>query len=77
MRTDLEQNGHSLKVNDQVIISITENATTGYQWEIDEDALNDVAEKIDDEYVCPEPTDPPMVGVPCERVYTLTGIREG
>jgi len=60
----MEDNGTQvmLKGDDFLLVSLSSNASTGYQWEVAEVNASVLQQMGESEYVSPELTNPPMVG---------------
>jgi predicted secreted protein len=63
-----------LDSGDEFEIRLESNATTGFEWMIDEDSLPETIELIDDRYEAPD-TD--LVGAPGTQVYMFEATEDG
>lgn len=79
VNVDASYNGSevALAVGNQLIVTLDSNATTGYSWNLS--AISDAAviQYINDEYIAPEPTDPPLIGQGGQEVWTFEALAAG
>ena len=67
----------TLKQGQRLVVTLESNPSTGYSWELVE-KQNSILEQIGEvEYIAPEPTDPPMVGVPGWEVFRFEAVSTG
>ena len=79
VEVDMEDNGTQihLQKGDFLRVSLSSNATTGYQWEVVELDTSMLQQIGESEYVSPEQTDPPMVGVGGTEIFRFRAIDSG
>jgi inhibitor of cysteine peptidase len=51
--------------------------STGFSWNLSAISDTDMIQWVSDEYIAPEQTDPPMVGVPGQEVWTFEALAAG
>ena len=62
--------------NKTVIVSISENPSTGYGWEYN--VSNETVIKLDkNDYINPKQTNPPIAGALGTRVFNFSGLKSG
>jgi len=68
----------ALAVGDQLIVTLASNpGSTGFSWNLSAISDTDVIQYVSDEYIAPEQTEPPMVGVPGEEVWAYKALATG
>ncbi|MFA5375161.1 MAG: protease inhibitor I42 family protein [Dehalococcoidia bacterium] len=80
VNVDASYNGSeiTLAVGEQLIVTLVSNpGSTGFSWNLSAISDSDVIQYVSDEYIAPEQTDPPMVGVPGEEVWTFEALGAG
>jgi predicted secreted protein len=79
MNVDASYNGSevALEVGDNLIVTLDSNATTGYSWNLSSVSDTAVIQKVSDEYITPEPTEPPVVGQGGQEVWTFEALTAG
>ena len=79
INVDEDDNGSkvSLKQGQRLVVTLESNPSTGYRWELVENQ-NSILEQIgESEFILPEQTDPPMVGVPGWEVFRFEAKSAG
>ncbi|MFA5367566.1 MAG: protease inhibitor I42 family protein [Dehalococcoidia bacterium] len=80
VNVDASYNGSevALALGDHLVVTLDSNpGSTGFSWNLSSISDADVIRYVSDEYIAPEQTDPPMVGVPGEEVWTFEAIAAG
>lgn len=79
VEVDMEDNGTQihLQKGDFLRVSLSSNATTGYQWEVVELDTSMLQQIGESEYVSPEQTDPPMVGAGGTEIFRFRAVDIG
>jgi inhibitor of cysteine peptidase len=68
----------TLVIGEFLIVTLVSNpGSTGFSWNLSDISDSDVIQYVSDEYIAPEQTDPPMVGVPGEEVWTFEALAAG
>ena len=68
----------TLAVGEHLVVTLASNpGSTGFSWNLSAISDADVIQYVSDEYIAPEQTDPPMVGVPGEEVWTFEALAAG
>ena len=77
---DASYNGSdvTLTTGDLLVVTLESNpGSTGLSWNLSVISDTDVIQYVSDEYIAPETTDAPMVGVPGEEVWTFEALATG
>jgi inhibitor of cysteine peptidase len=79
VNVDASYNGSevALAVGDQLIITLDSNVTTGFSWNLSAISDTAVIQKISDEYITPESSDPPLMGQGGQEVWTFEALAAG
>jgi len=67
----------ALAIGELLIVTLDSNNTTGYSWNLSAISDTAVIQKISDEYIAPEQTDPPLMGQGGQEVWTFEALAAG
>ena len=67
----------ALAIGELLIVTLDSNATTGFSWNLSAISDTAVIQKVSDEYIAPEQTDPPLMGQGGQEVWTFEALAAG
>jgi inhibitor of cysteine peptidase len=67
----------ALAIGELFIVTLDSNKTTGYSWNLSAISDTAVIQKVSDEYIAPEQTDPPLMGQGGQEVWTFEALAAG